>query len=278
MRLLALCWAGFLLLFFSFSTSQEYYTVPMYPALALLIGAAIAEGGGWVRWGTFAAALVAGFAALAATVILNSVRSLPTPGDITDALTRNPQAYTLSMGHMHDLTLPAFAYLRWPLFLAATAFALGALGAWALAGRASWVALALMMVMLAQAAHIARARFDPLFSSRPLAEALKKSPPGTMIVDGAYYPFSSVFFYADRDGLLLNGRITNLEYGSYAPGAPHVFIDDAEAKRLWESSERRYMLVEDEKLPHLKDLLGEAPLHLILTSGGKSLYTNQSPP
>ena len=27
-RLLALCWAGFLLLFFTFSTTQEYYSMP----------------------------------------------------------------------------------------------------------------------------------------------------------------------------------------------------------------------------------------------------------
>ncbi|MBI4479571.1 MAG: glycosyltransferase family 39 protein [Acidobacteria bacterium] len=277
-RLLALCWAGFLLLFFSFSTSQEYYTVPMYPALALLIGAAIAEGGKRVRWGIFAAAAVAAMAAAVASVILYAVRSLPSQGEITAALTQNPEAYTLSMGHLSDLTLPAFAYLRWPLFLAAAALAMGALGSWALANRTSWLALALMMVMLTQAAHIAMAVFDPMLSSRPLAEALQNSPPGKMIVDGAYYPFSSVFFYADRDGLLLNGRITNLEYGSYAPGAPPVFIDDTAAKSLWEAPERCYLLAPEDALPRLIKTLGEAHFHTLLKSGGKALYTNQMVP
>src|SRR5256885_12950651 len=32
-RLLALCWTSFLLLFFTFSTTQEYYSMPVYPAL-----------------------------------------------------------------------------------------------------------------------------------------------------------------------------------------------------------------------------------------------------
>jgi 4-amino-4-deoxy-L-arabinose transferase-like glycosyltransferase len=278
MRLLALCCAGFLLVFFSFSTSQEYYTVPMYPALALLIGSAIAGNGSWVRWGTFAAGVTAALAALAAGIILYTVRSLPTPGDITSALTQNPEAYTLSMGHMSDLTVAAFAYLRWPLFLAAVAFALGALGAWALANRASWLALALMMVMLTQAAHIAMAVFDPLLSSRPLAEALNDSPPGTMIIDGAYYPFSSVFFYTGRPGLLLNGRITNLEYGSYAPGAPPVFIDDAEARRLWEGPDRCYLLAFDDAMPRLARVLGEEHFHALRKSGGKAVYTNQMLP
>ncbi len=32
-RLLAICWTGFLLVFFTFSTTQEYYSMPIYPAL-----------------------------------------------------------------------------------------------------------------------------------------------------------------------------------------------------------------------------------------------------
>ncbi len=33
-RLLAFCWTTFLLVFFTFSTTQEYYSMPVYPALA----------------------------------------------------------------------------------------------------------------------------------------------------------------------------------------------------------------------------------------------------
>ena len=47
-----------------------------------------------------------------------------------------------------------------------------------------------------------------------------------------YYTFSSIMFYTNQDALLLNGRYFNLEYGSYAPGAPNVFIDDLELKHL----------------------------------------------
>ena len=43
MRLLALCWAGFVLVFFTFSTTQEYYSMPIYPALALLLGCVMAS-------------------------------------------------------------------------------------------------------------------------------------------------------------------------------------------------------------------------------------------
>ena len=44
-RLLAMCWVGFVLVFFTFSTTQEYYSMPCYPALALLLGSAMAMEG-----------------------------------------------------------------------------------------------------------------------------------------------------------------------------------------------------------------------------------------
>ncbi len=65
MRLLALCWTGFVLVFFTFSTTQEYYSMPCYPALALLLGSAMAAGGDWVRWGTRVLAAVSACAAMA---------------------------------------------------------------------------------------------------------------------------------------------------------------------------------------------------------------------
>ena len=52
-------------------------------------------------------------------------------------------------------------------------------------------------------------------------------------MDHHYYTFSSIFFYTNRDALLVNGRFNNLVYGSYAPGAPDVFIDDQQWKALW---------------------------------------------
>ena len=46
MHLLALCWIGFVMVFFTFSTTQEYYSMPIYPALALLLGSGVASADG----------------------------------------------------------------------------------------------------------------------------------------------------------------------------------------------------------------------------------------
>jgi 4-amino-4-deoxy-L-arabinose transferase-like glycosyltransferase len=274
-RLLALCWAGFILVFFTFSTTQEYYSMPCYPALTLLLGSAMAAGGVWIRRGTRSLAVICACAAVAALAILFLVRGVPTPGDISDALIRHPKLYTLSMGHIGDLTLAAFAYLRLPLALAALAFLIGALGTFRSRGERAFLAAALMMIVFFHAARLALIVFDPILSSRQFAEVLLKAPPGKFIEDRHYYAFSSVIFYANCDSLLLNARRLNMEYGADAPGSPRVFIDDSQWKVLWLTTDRYYLAAYQGELPRFEALVGADQLHTVTLSGGKMLLTNR---
>ena len=186
-RLLALCWIGFILVFFTFSTTQEYYSMPGYPAMALLLGSAIAAGGKWIRWGTRVLMTIMGIAAAVAIAILIRVRNMPVVGDISEALSQHPGAYTLSLGHMEDLTLGSFAYLRLPLALAAVACLVGFFGTVRARSQRGVIAVTLMMVLFYQAARLAMVDFDPFLSSRQIAEVINRSPRGTLIVDHHYY-------------------------------------------------------------------------------------------
>lgn len=274
--LLAVCWTGFILVFFTFSTSQEYYSMPAYPALALLIGAALTGENAWIRGGRRALAVIATLAAVAIAAILFAVRGLPAPGDISNALTQNPDLYTLSLGHMGDLTLTSFAYLRVPLVMAGVAFVIGAAASWAWRGIRSYVGIAVMMVLFFHAARVALIAFDPYLSSRPLADALLAAPKGELIADDQYYAWSSVFFYANRRAYLLNGRVNNLEYGSNAPDAPkYVFIDDRQFVQMWSNLGVRYYLLADRAaVPRFDGLVRHASLYSVAGSGGKYLFTN----
>jgi len=277
-RLLALVWIGFVMVFFTFSTTQEYYSMPIYPALALLLGSAMARGGDGVRRGTRVLAAIAGCAAIAAIAILIHVRGLPTPGDISAALVSHPGAYKLSLGHMEDLTLDSFAYLRLPLVVAGCALLLGASGSLLFTEQRAFLAAALMMVVFFHAARLAMVVFDPFLSSRPLAQALENSPPGTLITEGFYYKFSSVFFYTNRTGLLISDNRANLEYGSNAPGAPAVFIDGQQFQDLWLSQGRVYFLAAESDIRKYAALAGSSPFETVAVSGGKVLLTNHPLP
>jgi 4-amino-4-deoxy-L-arabinose transferase-like glycosyltransferase len=279
-RLFALCWIGVVLIFFTFSTTQEYYSLPTYPAFALLLGSAMSEASVWVRRGTKTIAVAASMAVAIITVILVKVWSLPTPGDISSALVQHPELYTLSLGHMGDLTLQSFAYLRLPLALAGLAALVGSLGI-ALYGqdtRRPFFAAALMMLIFFHAARIAMSTFDPYLGSKPLADALENAPQGELIEADAYYAFSSVFFYTNRRALLWNERVDNLEYGSYASSAPHVFIDDSDFQKLWFGNDRYYLLTSEKNMSRAQELVGKSLIHIVTQSGGKYLLTNQELP
>ena len=95
--------------------------MPIYPALALLLGCALAsdKGRNWLRGGSAVLATICALASAAIIYILAHVWNLPTPGDISDALHEQKEsAYTLSLAHLGDLTLHSFAYLRTPLIIA----------------------------------------------------------------------------------------------------------------------------------------------------------------
>lgn len=278
-RLLALCWTGFILVFFTFSTTQEYYSMPCYPALALLLGSAMATEDRWIRRGTRLLGLVAGSAGVACFAILIAVRHVPTPGDITAALSTHPNAYKLSLGHMEDLTLDSFAYLRLSLAIAGVGFLLGAIGMIRITEARSYLraylSAALMMIVVFQGARLAMVKFDPLLSSRSLAQVILQGPPGQIIVDHHYYWFSSIPFYTGQSELLLNGRWNNLEYGSNAPNTPDVFIDDNKLKALWFRPQRYYLLAKSDQLLRFDTLLGRGSFEILARSGGKMLLTNR---
>lgn len=248
--------------------------MPCYPALAILIGSAFSREYNPPRWPTRIVGIIALAAFAAIIFLLIQVWNLPTPGDISRALTiQNPDAYTLSLGHMGDLNIASFAYLRTPLIVAAIAFLIGAIGAW-FRHRPAMIALALMSVLFLNAARLALIDFDPYLASRSLARALLAAPPGQWIADNQYYTFSSVFFYTNRTALLLNGRVNNLEYGSYAPGAPQVFINDQQFKNRWLGTERHYLTIEHSAVDRIAKLLGPGHLIEVKESGGKHLFTN----
>lgn len=284
LRMFAWLWALVVIVFFSFSTRQEYYTFPAFPALALLAGTGLAQGEREKsRWVTGGQALLAAIglmigAALGAVLWLS--RHATPVADISQSLTHNPENYRLALGHLSDLTVTAFATLRFEAAGAGLSLGLGFLIALILRWRRDHLAAALCTAAATACfiyfAHHALDKFGPYLSSKPLAETIKQrmSPGDVVVINGEYQGGSSVGFYLPQKVLLLNGRMTGLEFGSHYPDAPPVFISDADIARLWRGEHRVFLFTHDEKLDAAKRAIN-AEMFRIAASGEKSLYSNR---
>ena len=180
-------YAAVILIFFSLSTNQEYYTYPVYfPLLLLTAGALASEEGDagvnkWLAGGHVALALIGIVAAVALGYGLWSSRSLPSASDI-GALPahRDVAGYTLSMSHLFDLTGPSFAALRLPAGLAAAGLLLGPVIAWVLRRQRhhfeATVSVAFTSAVFLIAAHIALVRLSPCSPPAPWLTPSTTSP------------------------------------------------------------------------------------------------------
>jgi 4-amino-4-deoxy-L-arabinose transferase-like glycosyltransferase len=285
-NLFFLLWALVIVGFFSFSTRQEYYTIPSIPAMALLIG-------GWLarersspsdsperRAGLLSShvLLVIGVIIAVAGFALLWYSRVPPPGtDLADMLRKNPQQYSLSFGHFLDLTPQAMGMFRAPLFAFSFAFLLGTLANWILRRRsragAGNAALAVMMVFVLAAVHSAFVIFSPILSSKDLALAIRKQyqPGDVIVVIGKYENASALNFYTEVPLRSLRPPAGNMWYGSKFPDAPRVFEDASSFQALWEGPHRVFLWAEEE---HPGDLRG-LTYYQLARGGGKIIFTNR---
>jgi 4-amino-4-deoxy-L-arabinose transferase-like glycosyltransferase len=287
--LLLAVWAAFVLVFFSFSTRQEYYVLPALPALAVLCGmwlkreadsvpdsaprrSAVRAATALLVLGVIASAIAGWFAAVAPAV--------PRDADFGEVLRRVDSMYKLSMGHLFDLTPQAMGFFRWPLILTAIGFLVGTVLHWILRKRGASMkanlALASMMAVLLYAVHLALGTFNPVLGSKPLALAIQRyyKPGDTIVVNGQYSRASSILFYTGIQMHMLNGLTNDLWFGSLYPDCPKVFEDDASFARLWRGPGRVFFFIPSDLNTDPLQKLG-APYYLVAKAGEKSVYTNQ---
>src|ERR1700680_1464505 len=286
-NLLFVLWVLVIVVFFSFSTRQEYYTIPAVPGLALLIGGWLAKesvsasdspGRRAGRTSSLVFLVMVAIASVIGLVFLFSSRA-PAPGtDLADLLKKHPQEYDLSLGHFLDLTPEAMGAFRVPLLGAVVSMFLGAGSNYFLRKRGrpgqGNTALALMMVGLLACVHSAFVTFSPILSSHQLAVAIEQHyrPGDILVVDGEYHEASSLNFYSGIPLRVLHEPSGNLWYGSKFPDAPHVFETANSLATLWSGSATVFLWsAEDDP----KELYG-MPRYLLAHSGGKFILTNRN--
>jgi hypothetical protein len=332
-RLLLAVWSGFVLLFFAFSTRQEYYVLPAFPALAVL-------GAGWLAWvdhyrpkqaGAGAKVVVrgvgheealrlikAGQAAIHATealLILGALFAIAaaavllhahTPSgnvDLAALLSEHPGAYAMSMGHFLDLNAEALGLFRLPLIIAALSLVGGPLASLLLRKRARPIAANVAMAAGAfgflLAGHLGLQTFAPVISSAELAEKIAPlvRPEDAVVIHGEYESGSTLGFYLGRPtdyitgivpattGIgphlsalnpiyIVEGRSSNLWYGSFFPDAPKIFVTPKQLAADWSKPQRIFLWQSLTDLPNQLPA-GIGPMYVIAKGGGKEIVSNR---
>ena len=289
-RLLFWLWSGIILVFFAFSTNQEYYTFPAYFPLIVLLAVAVSSsevdeaGSKRSAWLIGATALVAIASVISGCLLvagLWSSRHLPFVPDIGTVLAKHDLANdTLSMSHMLDLSGESFAALRLPAILAAIAFLLGPLTSLILRWkRRSWAAtwtMAVTMTVFLFAAHIALQRFEPYLSSKPLAQKIAPELQANdrVMIYGDQSFGSSLLFYLQRPIELVNGKSSSMWFGSTFPDVPKIYLSDADLLHEWGSTTRIFLFVTTYQKAQVDSLI-QGPKYVVAESSGKTIYSNQ---
>ncbi len=304
--LLLMVWIAFVLLFFSLSTRQEYYILPALPGAAVLIAGFLARktaSRALTRRGYPAApgshsprvphfgveggrtmavlALVGGLAAAVCVFFLLHTRP-PMPGaDLSQLLAQNPGEYALSFGHFLDLNANAMGMFRAPLALTAVCLGLGWPLAWGVHRRgrrhAGYLLLAAGTFGFLLAAHMGLSIFAPVLSSAQLAEAIRPAvkPADLIVIHGEYESGSTLGFYLKRNDLhILEGRSSNLWYGSFFPDAPHLFETPASLAGRWNGAQRILLWQSSTDPPNTLPTL-PGPVYVLAHGGGKEIVSNR---
>ena len=286
-------WALLILGFFTLSSRQEYYSLPALPALALLAGALLARADAapegvaarnclqWTAW--FLLPLAALLSAISAYFAFTAPRP-PPDTDISTLLTGNADAYTLSLGHLFDLTGAAMGLFRGPLTIVALAMLAIGPATFLLRRKhrtyAANLTLAAGSIAMLLAAHEGLVRFYPIIGSKQLALAIdhvqqSRPRPGDLIVlDGEFSAGSTIPFYTRQPVHLVDGRVNGLWYGSFWPDTPSIFETEASLRLLWSGSHRIFLFTYNPE-SRTRDLLPFAPVQTIASAGGKSILSNR---
>ncbi len=313
--------AGFTLIFFSLSTNQEYYTWPAWVPIIMLTAGMLAgieqrweaargegnrlvgenaplqgtakttAGSLWVLNAHILFTVIGAGIAAALFLGLWESRDLPFVSDIGTLLAHRAVGdYSLSMSHFFDLTGPSFAALRLPSWMAAIALLAGpatGLGL-RLIRRNIWatVSVGLTSAVFLVAAHIAFARFEPMLSSKQLADAIlqKGSSVDQFVIYGDQSDASSVVFYTHRffghpaqlvmERCSPHGNGSSMLWGSCYPDAPDIFRSEEQLSAEWGKGNRHWLFAQDLNRSKVEQLLA-GRLVPVESIADKTLWTDR---
>jgi hypothetical protein len=290
--LFILLWAASVIGFFALTPSRlEYYSMPAFPALALLVGR---------LWGAEIAAprgraLASGLSYSCFGLLTIAMGLLPAPWlfprlenisfynmfTALDAYSRDIQYGILSNAEVY--TIPSYEELvplfRWATLILLVGFAAATLAWLRRRPGLTFACLVAGMVPTLGFAQAGIVAFEPHRSIVRLADViLREFRPGhQLIIEGPYENFASANFYTGQRARVLRGRFGDLEFGSRYSDVRGVFLEEEEFGKLWRGSGRVFLLTDSPS--RLAKLQALVPEPVVLGRSGKNwLFSNRAQP
>jgi 4-amino-4-deoxy-L-arabinose transferase-like glycosyltransferase len=255
---------------------HEYYALPAFPALAVLVGAAWASGRDIGRW--FAAGLVGcgavGLWALWMGAGLSPAQALSGLAELNayyrilrDQGAPFPFASARPFGEL----------LQWLGLVLLVGWG-GAALCWLMARRrAAFAALVGVGGVIAVLIFRLLDVVEPVHSAKETAQAItaRAGPADVLVVEGTLEYSPALPFYTGRQFAMVNGALNYFSVAASMPEARGLFLSTGDLLRLWDGPQRVFLVVRRPRAQSVVAALPTARVHQIGRYGSRWLYSNR---
>jgi len=255
---------------------HEYYALPAFPALAVLVGAAWAGGrdiGRWLVIGLVGCGAV-GFWALWTGAAL-------TPGQALTGLAELNAYYRILRDQGAAFPFPSARpfgeLLQWLGIVLIAGWGLATLCWFRAWRRGAFVALVgvagVITVLIFRLLDVV----EPIHSVKETAEAIvtQAGPNDVLVVEGTLEYSPALPFYTGRQFSMVNGALNYFSIAASLPEADGLFLSTEEFIRLWEGPRRVFLVVRRPRGQSVVAALPAARVHELGRYGSRWLYSNR---
>jgi len=255
---------------------HEYYALPAFPALAVLVAAAWTSGrdiGRWLVIGLLGCSVVGLWAVWIGAVL--------TPAQALNGLAELNAYYRILRDQ--GAAFP-FASAR-PFGELLQGLGIVLVAGWALATllwfrawrRGAFIALVGMAGLITMLIFRLLDVVEPIHSVKETARAItaEASPADVLVVEGTLEYSPALPFYTGRRFAMVNGALNYFSVAASLPEARGLFMSTGDLLRLWEGPRRVFLVVRRPRGQSVVAALPAARVHEIGPFGSRWLYSNR---
>lgn len=276
-RAVPLIWAVVVIGFFALSRSRlEYYALPAFPALAVMVGGAWASGRDVGRW---LAAGLAGCAAVGAAALWAGARL--TADQVLSGLAALNVYYRILRAQGEALPFDSVSAFGLLLQLLGATLVVG----WILAAACWWrgrrhgAFAALVGVGVAIGALVVHLLYvvEPHHSVKAVAGAIaaRARADDVVVHEGSLEYSAALPLYTARRIVVVDGARGDLEFASRLPEARGYFVDATAMAAIWDGTRRVFLVTQRPPAHSVADRLPAGSVRLIGRFGSRWLYSNR---